>query len=112
MVRNSGGTREGDITDNITYFLGSYSDASFPLVFTNNKKANPTISSTEEEKFRENCVRTDSNQCPPEFKRDHENYFLGRLESPWGCQEEESTVDSNPIKIKKTRRMEKCCKST
>lgn len=86
-----------------SYFDGSYSDASFPIVFTNNKKANPTRSSTSEDKFREKCVGPKSNQCPPEFKRDHEDYFLGRLESPLGCQEEESTVDSIPIKIKNVK---------
>ena len=38
-----------------------------------------------------------------EFKRDHEDFFLGRLDSPWGCQEEESTVDSILIKIKNVK---------
>ena len=67
-------------------------------------KANPTISSTSEDRFRENCVSTDeTDQCPPEFKRDHEDYFLGRLESPFGCQQKESTVDTIPIKMKNVK---------
>jgi len=87
-----------------SYFdSGSYGDVSYPLVFTDSKKAKPTIGNVQTENLRDNCLRYFPDQCPPEFKRDHEDYYIGRLESPWGCQEEGSTLDSIPFHIKNVK---------
>ena len=79
MVVN--GYTEGQLVEGPEYswlgysFLdgGSFSDLSYPLVFTDNKKANPTIGNLQREKIRDDCLK-EPDQCPPEFRVDHEDH--------------------------------------
>jgi len=84
--------------------IGSLESASFPLVFTENKKANPKISGTaghfEGMTLRSVCLKMDPSKCLSKFRHDHEAYYLGRLESPWGCDEDGSTIESIPLTIR------------
>ena len=37
--------------------------------------------------------------CPLSFKTAHEDYYISRLESPWACDEEGSSLETIPINI-------------
>merc|ERR1739841_280377 len=37
--------------------------------------------------------------CPLSFRTAHEDYYISRLESPWACDEEGSTLETIPINI-------------
>ena len=83
--------------------VGSTSSPTYPLVFTNNLKANPTTAGIQRDTFRSECLKGSRTQgpevCPPSFRKDHEDFYLSRLESPWACDEEGSTLDSIPFVI-------------
>ena len=79
-------------------------DATYPLVFTNNLKADPTVQSLQRMTFRKECLRgltsvPQPTNCPLIFKTAHEDYYISRLESPWACDEEGSTLETIPINI-------------
>ena len=77
----------------------SFEDATYPLIFTDNKKLNPTINSMDTDSIRGWCLTHKPKLCPPEFKIDHEDYYIGRLESPWFCFEEDTTLEKIPVNI-------------
>ena len=85
------------------FIIGSIGVPTYPLIFTNNLKANPTTAGIQRDTFRSECLKGSTTQgpevCPPSFKRDHEDYYLSRLESPWNCDEEGSTLVSIPFVI-------------
>ena len=57
--------------------------------------------------FRAECVKgwakdgthPSLEECPPTFRTIHEDYYISRLESPWACGEEGSTLETIPINI-------------
>lgn len=113
MVIN--GYKEGQLVEGpefswfgYSHFEGSYDNVSFPFVFTDNKKLNPTVATFRQSKQRDACFKkqgsglpSGANQCPPEFKKDHEDYYISILEKPWGINPEEGcTLDSIAIKIR------------
>merc|ERR1712098_907003 len=57
------------------------------------------VATLETDTIREECIRYKAKECPPEFKLDHEDYFISRLESPWSCYEEDSPLEKIPINI-------------
>ena len=74
------------------YIIGSFEGASYPLVFTDSRKLNPTLASLQRGTFREECLKNARPSCPPSFVRDHEEFYISRLESPWSCEEEVSSL--------------------
>ena len=61
-------------------------------MFTDSRKLNPTLASLQRGTFREECLKNARPSCPPSFVRDHEDYYISRLESPWSCEEEASSL--------------------
>ena len=89
-------------------FVGTFEGASFPLKYTDTRTLNPTVGSLQLGTFRHQCLKgeitkprqLDRYNCPPSFRRDHEDYYISRLESPWSCEEgDSSTIKNIPFHI-------------
>jgi len=78
---------------------GSLAEAQYPLVFTDNKKLKPHRATFSTTNLRDACIRFGSIECPPEFRRDHEDYYISRLESPWNCSDPASSLVNIPVRL-------------